>query len=469
MILVFLLNGCAGKADVNSPIRLSFEQLGAESETRRTEQGLDVRTAISITGLSLPTVAGQTIMSPGGKLPDLLAVPVAGSCSRLIVNRYDTDATADDVRTIKTKLDELLDLSVHIAALESQQQLGYLGLTAAQGASDAKETGSAAIAAAIGASGTTIDAISAAQKKIAADLDAAKQTVNANLKDVRNFSQKTGVIIARWTTSQDKTASASLGTIFGASRKASDTTTGFVVMAGIRDVSLQIGTDLITRLAVERDDPGASVDVENIFDAPYIETFSRSAKFLAYSEQLDAARALTAELRLTPQQLTSLVGSDVAKNLLLQQQITLSYISSAIISASNQGIIGNSKIEAYPYLFWPRPARAKTLDLERIRRNDGPNSTVGWKDVYSNRTTLISLKKKFEGLDAKVIERAKNDDTCWYIIPKEGAYKSVGYFDTGNWLCRPDSRQYGSKSWPEWNPVPSQCIDISADLLKKSQ
>lgn len=464
--LIFLLCGCASKPDVNAPIRLSFEQLGAESETRRTEQGLDVRTAVSITGLSLPTVTGQTIMSPGGKLTDLLAVPVAGSCSRLIVNRYDTDATVDDVRNIKAKLDELLDLSVRIAVLESQQQLSYLGLAAGQGASDAQNTGNAGIAAVIGASTASPDAITAAQKKIATDLDTAKQTVNADLKEVRSFSQKTGVIIARWATAQDTTASASFGNILGASGNASNVTTGFVVMAGIRDVSLQIGTDLVTRLAVERDDPGAAVDVENIFDAPYIETFSRSAKFIAYSEQLDAARALAAQLKLTPDQLTALAGPGVVKNLLLQQQITLSYISSAVISASNQGIVGNSKTEAYPYLFWPRPARAKVLDLERVRRNDGGNSTVGWKDVYSNRMTLMSLQKRFEGLDPKLIQRAKNDDACWYIIPKEGAYNEVGYYGTGNWLCRPNPKQYASKSWPEWSPVKSQCIDVSADLLR---
>lgn len=463
MVISGMLSACDSLPRKDSAgIQVSFEQLGVESATRSTVQGLDVRTAFSVTGLSLPTVVGQNVMSPGQDRPDLMAIPIAGMCSKIVVTSYETDAEMTDVSNIKNQLDAIQQQAIKVLDLQMRKQFAEMavGLSQSGGGKEQLDT----LIKVLGVAGSSAADFQAAQQTITSALDSETRALQTILSNVKTAASKSGVMVARWSSAKQDDTKFAIGSLLGAEKSGSKATAGYVVIAGIRDASLQIGTDFITRLAVEYADAAEAIDVENIFDSPYIEIFSRSAKYIAYSEQLDASAAFNMALKVTPQDIESLLGSGSYKLLLKQQQFTLDSINAAVLSVSNQGMFSKAKTEVYPYVFWPRPARAKAQDLERIRRNG--NDGKGWKDVYSNRATLMSLKSRFARYGKNVVEKAKEINDCSYWVPQTGPYETKTPADLGNEFCVPtrDSVDNNPKDWRLWMPT-ERCMNFSKDML----
>lgn len=462
MVLSGMLSACNSLPHKDSDgIQLSFEQLGAGTATRNTDQGLDVRTALSVTGLNLPTVVGQNVMSPGKDNPDLMAIPTAGMCSRIVVTSYDTKAGLADVMKIKNQLDAIQQQTIKVLSLQARKQLADIGVGSFQNGSSNEQLNT--ISRVLGVAGNSAADFQTAQATISSALDKETSALQSALADIKTAASQSGVMVARWSSSKQDDTKFAIGTVVDTGNSEKRSTAGYVVIAGIRDASLQIGMDFITRLAVEKTDLYGDVDVENIFDSPYIETFSRSVKHIAYSEQMDVATAFSMSLKLTPKDIESLLGSAGYKILLMQQQFTLDYINAAVSSASNQGVFSEARTEAYPFTFWPRPARAKAQDLERARRNgtDG----IGWKDIYSNRVTLIELKSRFERYSKNAVGNAQGINDCSYVVPKSGAYNSVAYPEMGTTFCWPKSSH---NHWRSWAPS-NQCMDFSKDSLLETQ
>lgn len=465
MVLSGMLSACDSLPRKDSAgIQVSFEQLGVESATRSAAQGLDVRTAFSVTGLNLPTVVGQNVMSPGQDQPDLMAIPIAGMCSKIVVTSYETEATMADVAKIKSQLDTIQRQAIKVLSLQMRKQFAEMGVGLSQSGGSKEQLDT--LTKVLGVAGKSATDFQAAQQEISSALDNENGALQTTLLNVKEAASKSGVMVARWSSGKQDDTKLAIGSLVGAEKSSSKATTGYVVLAGIRDASLQIGMDFITRLAVEYADASGQIDVENIFDSPYIETFSRSVKHIAYSEQLDASAAFSMALKVTPQDIESLLGSGGYKLLLMQQQFTLDAINAAVLSVSNQGMFSKAKTEAYPYMFWPRPVRAKAQDLERIRRNgtDG----VGWKDIYSNRATLMSLKSRFDRYGKTVVSNAKAINDCSYWVPKSGAYETRTPTDLGNEFCVPTDESVSNPKWRSWVPT-KRCMDFSTDMLSETK
>lgn len=85
--VVLLAAGCAtGNRSVNSAIQLSFEELGSDAANRSGDY--NYRTAVNITGVSLPYSVGSMVSNPGGSMPDLLALPQSYGCSKIVETVY---------------------------------------------------------------------------------------------------------------------------------------------------------------------------------------------------------------------------------------------------------------------------------------------------------------------------------------------------------------------------------------------
>lgn len=451
--------GCSATNLKESPAQLSFEKLGSDFTSRGDSLGHENRTVINVSGMGLPVGVGQTVTSPGRANPDLLALPVSATCSRVVVTKYDTDATYDDVKSVSEKIDEIADEAAEIGAEEVKLVLIEIALSKAlsvDAQAFSNDISIRSIAGSVGAAsvdsaGFTKAKTDALQKKLAA-----MQKVTTLRRDLRGLLGKKNIIVSRWSGDNSDSGGLSVGSIVSVDGKGSSAESGFVVMAGIRDVSLQLGRDFITRLKVEGKQFKSGRygdDVETIFGDPYVVTFSRSAQYVKYSRQLDAAAALALKLQLSPEQITT-IGGEGLKALLAQQSFQVGYAVSAAIAASNQGGLSTPSREAYEYRFWAREVRSRSLELESKRGQ-------GYGMIYYNRADIIKARDR-------IGEASAEADECMHVVPKSGAVVDSGIERLGDEFCLPIKEgNWSDKTWRSWRPDINHCINLGENILSR--
>jgi hypothetical protein len=458
VLLVTALCGCATVNEQKNPIRFSLETLGSDYASRGDTQGNQNRTAVNITGLSLPISAGETVTTPGGDLPDLLAIPISADCSKYTVTKFDTDAEYSDVLSLKSNFDELTEQALDVSVADIKLLLISIGLDRAKGKTAQEVSGDAnltMIEKMVGAASPDNDGFSAAQAAILAEKVSAQQQMRSLLKEIRGLGSKKNIVVARWAGSQNAGGGLSVGSIISGDASSSTKQSGYVILAGIRDTSLLLGKDFTTRLKVEKKqfESGKSPnDIETLWGDPYIVLFTRAAKYVVYSEQVDLSAALSAKLQLSPDQLKAIAGGGVMA-LLKQQELTLNYTFGIALAAANQGGLSEPKREEYEYRFWAREVRSKAIEEEQKRLQ-------GYSIVYHNRANVIRARNAIRDSVATV-------DECMHVVPKNGSLESVGAENLGTEFCLPDKQlsDPDHSDWTRWKPKASRCIDLGRDIL----
>ncbi|SSB97410.1 hypothetical protein SAMN04488697_10838 [Pseudomonas sp. 43mfcvi1.1] len=472
VIVATILNGCSFWSAKEHPIQLSFEDLGADYESRGDAQGHENRTSVNITGLSLPISAGQTVTSPGGELPDLLALPISAQCSKMVVTKFNTDAVYSDVVGIKAALDGLAEQAVEVSVADVKLTLASIGLSKVKGKT-AQEAGAdlqlSSIAKSIGAKSVDEAGLTAAQSDAFMAKLAAQDKVKTSLAELRKLGGKKNIVVARWSGATQTEGGVGVGSIISADSKTSSKQTGYVILAGIRDTSIRLGKDFVTRVQVEKkqyEDNKDSNDIETMFGDPYIVLFTRAAKYVAYSEQVDMSVALAAKLRLSPEQLTAIGGAGVL-DLLKQQELSLGYAIASALAAANQGSLSEPSREEYEYRFWAREVRSKAIEEEQKRLQ-------GYSIIYHNRATIIQARNRIDASSTAANE-------CMHVVPKAGAIADVGIEKLGTEFCLPDRAdipaptaadpthtvKWSKVDWSLWRPRGNRCIDLAEDILKR--
>lgn len=454
-----LLSGCSFWSGKEHPIQLSFEELGADYDARGDAQGHENRTSVNITGLSLPISAGQTVTSPGGELPDLLALPISAQCSKMIVTKFDTDAAYSDVVGIKSALDGVAEQAIEVSVADVKLTLVSIGLSKVKGKSAqeiAADLQLSSIAKNVGAKSVDEAGLLAAQSDALSSKLAAQDKVKTALAELKRLGGKKNIVVARWSGSTQTDGGLGVGSIVSADSKTSSKQTGYVVLAGIRDTSIRLGKDFVTRVQVEKDqykDNKDSNDIETMFGDPYIVLFTRAAKYVAYSEQVDMSVALAAKLRLSPEQLTA-IGGDGVLDLLRQQEISVGYAIASALAAANQGSLSEPRREEYEYRFWAREVRSKAIEEEQKRLQ-------GYSIIYHNRATIMQARNRISASSSEANE-------CMHVVPKAGAIASVGIERLGTEFCLPErSEDWSKKKWLSWKPNANRCIDLKEDVLAR--
>lgn len=459
VIFSFASIGCAAMREQQNPLRFSFESLGADYESRIDGQGYDNRTSVNITGLSLPVSAGQSVTSPGGDLPDLLAIPVASQCSKYVVTKYDTDATYADVLSMKASLDAILEQSLLVSVSEIKVALAAIALERTKKVSPKEATDDeqlSAIAKTLGVSALDETSISTAKTTALAQKMNAQQQVNSSLAKVRGLSSKKNLFVVRWTGTTQASGGGAAGSIFSADANKGSKQVGFAVIAGIRDSSVMLGKDFITRVSVEKkqfEKGVAGKDIETVFGDPYVVLFTRAAKHIAYSEQIDLQAAMSAKINIKPEQLHALGGTGLLE-VLKQQEVSLGLMVGAALAASNSGGLTEPQRELYEYRFWAREVRGKTIESE-LRRQQG------YAIVYHNRSTVMQARKA-------IPSDASGFNDCMHVVPRDGSVATGGVETSGATYCLPlQSKDWSKKTWEEWEPDTKRCIDLRENLLAR--
>jgi hypothetical protein len=151
------------------------------------------------------------------------------------------------------------------------------------------------------------------------------------LKDYREaFTKHPGLIVARWTVRNAAGASAKTG-IFDVSGSKSDTTSGYLILGGLRVSSLYFGDDLRSYVRIVE-----KVDAK-LFDQFGITTYLIQTRALAYTNALDLQKALSASLSASIKSLGS-----IEDLLTAMDKITLSGYITTAMNLDNTGSMNNA-------------------------------------------------------------------------------------------------------------------------------
>ncbi|HYD88694.1 MAG TPA: hypothetical protein VEA80_14565 [Vitreimonas sp.] len=395
---------CASsERSVDGVIQLGIERLGSDAASRSGAHNF--RTAVNVTGVSLPYSVGSIVTNPGGTLPELLAVPQSYGCSKIIETIYDSSASANDVSGVS----RAIDLAASALAMESAVNIRLAILDAADGrareiraneedatkAPLAVEENAAITAAreALGMADFTPDAVLAKRTELQAELAAARQRQEAATIELQRLRAIPNLMIFRWSGSEARRAGFSLGEIFGLNSQDGQDRSGYIVLAGVRTAALSPGADFAWATEFAREHPDY---IERAFGDRYVTTFTLAARHVAFAEDRNWAEVLRAELNLTPAELNLLVGGDVGR-LLSRQSARLEAAFTEILAASSQGLISAPRRTVYEFRMTGVEARQYSAAAEYARNNQ-------YSTIYSTRSTIEDAANATSGASRPTAE-----------------------------------------------------------------
>ncbi len=391
--LALLAAACAGGGrSADRAIQLSFEQLGSDAASRRGDY--NYRTAVNVTGVSLPYSVGSMVSNPGAAMPELLALPQSYGCSKIVDTIYpyrdgDPDLGAAAVAGVSSEI----DAAAAALAVQTAARLRLAILAAAsrradeirERESDAEKAAAAieadeAIAAArrsLRMDGFSPEQVAAARNALEGQLAAAHDQQAEATARLRALRAHPNLMVFRWSAEETRRAGIQLGSIFGGRSERGQARTGYVVLAHVRTAALSPGADMVwaTELARQRPDW-----IERTFGDRYVTTFTLAARHVAFSEDRNWSALLSAGLNLNASELALLLGGDV-QELLSSQSLQLEAALAAIVSASSQGSIAAPERRLWDFRMTSSEARQYSAYLESRRNN-------GYSVVYSTRMTI---------------------------------------------------------------------------------
>ena len=316
--------GCADKP----PISTTLTDLVAESNEYKVDPMIDFHENVSINGLLLqPQVGahwytarpgmfdqwrGRQRSSPAFAIGISARLEEPTFCLSGETPAVDVTVVNDvkkNIEAIQARTVEATRITVDLAAARAALQKNEVDqrLAADERAAQKKELEA------------RITELTTAKK----DVD---QKLNAELEIYRtNVATHPGLIVARWTVKNTSGASAKTS-IFDVNSSSSDTTSGYLVLGGVRVSSLYFGDDL--RVYVKM----VLKEEQSFFDRLGITTYLIQTKALAYTNALDLQKALSASFSAKISSLGSI------KDLLTDMdKITLAGYATTAMNLDNTG------------------------------------------------------------------------------------------------------------------------------------
>lgn len=381
---------------VDGVIQLGIERLGSDASSRSGSH--EFRTAVNVTGVSLPYSVGSIVTNPGGNLPELLAYPQSYGCSKIVETIYQSTAGAGDVAGVGRAIDRIasalaaqtsvnLRLSVLAAAAQRADEI-RAGQSDATAAAAAVESNRAVAAArrSLNMENLTPDAVAAKRAELNTQLAAARQLQADAATELQTLRAIPNLVVFRWSGSEEQRAGFNLGAILGFDSRSSQDRTGYIVMADVRTAALVPGADFVwaTEFARRHGD-----FVERAFGSRYVTTFTLGARHIAFAEDRNWAQLLRTELNLSPAEVRLLLGGDIGQ-LLGEQSVQIEAALSVILSASSQGLISAPARSVYDFRMTSVEARQLSAAAEAQRGE-------GYSVVYSNRSTIEEAARSTSG------------------------------------------------------------------------
>lgn len=338
-LAVALLTGCT--TPKNRAIIGSFEDI---TSSRHTEDGLFAQIhAASVNGLLPFDAVGETyfyddkrgVLSAVG----LSSVNTNGisaprsSFSYKVIREYPTDATLEDLKAVRDGISSSAAWSIRALRAE----IAYR---------QAATNGSALVS------------------QLHADWTNAAANAEAAFNALSRATSKRNLILFRWNTQGERSASAKAGSFFGGKASRGSSQTGYGLVAGFRTSTLFVGADIIMQLSHD-----VSAVRNTVKKGMVVPTFSIAASNLLYFAQSDLASEIQAKLQGSYSQFSNLGAT--LKGL---DEIELAYVAQRLESLSNTGVVqGPSQITA------TRFSTYRTLE----KLVDEVKASEGWTTFYA--------------------------------------------------------------------------------------
>ena len=319
--LAAILAGCG---TTGTPTSFSIERLAMEDTSREGDfEGVHYRSTVAIHGLGTPKNVGSLVTVPKQKtgisvlgnqksFPDFLSVPVrADGPSRILIQEFKV-SDSFKMTDYLNSMDKLIVLYSELSVLEGKRLLLQTGMAYAEDLPSNQRIANA---------DTLTPQLRSAlgmQKFSAADIDTKRvelaNQAEAKLKEIQEpeaqlgkLSEHENVWVWRWSAEQQDNASGTLGAVGSASASSQQAQNGYLIVAGMRITTLEVGNDIATLL-----DPK---NYNGKFGNRYLVTQQFSAAELAFREEVDFEKAFAMEASL---KLTDL-GSQFRTDLQAQQ------------------------------------------------------------------------------------------------------------------------------------------------------
>ncbi|MBK7900722.1 MAG: hypothetical protein KA603_01135 [Azonexus sp.] len=242
------------------------------------------------------------------------------------------------------------------------------------------------------------------------------------------------ILVTRWEVSGATGGGATVGPIVSAGGSGSNTRTGFLVLAGMRSVSLHVGEDFFDMVR-ELDK-----DLIDFLARVGVTTYTLQARHTAHAQELDAVQELSLRLNLTPDQLRKL--SQAFKD----AAFSLDYYRRFSRSLGNRGVLSAPRETIRSSCFFPPRAHFESI----VGGGSDKPSLKGPSDGYR---TVLAVRA---AVGKRVLELAdkKIKTELYYIGSRDG---KRGFDDDksralDDWLnqCRGKTGPLGGK---EYEPV----------------
>lgn len=215
-----------------------------------------------------------------------------------------------------------------------------------------------------------------AEKELHREWTNAVAQADVTLTELNKATSKRNLLVFRWNTASQGSASLKAGGLFGAKAAKNSDQAGYGLVAGFKTSTLFVGADLVS--SYEMIIPKFRSAVKGKFVIP---TFSISASNLVYFAQSDIAKEVEAKLKGSYSQFSEL--SQTLKEL---DEIELDYAAQRLESLSNAGIVQG-------------PAQVKFEQFKPFHKLDGfgaeMNSKAGWTTFYSVLTKIEDVSNVY--------------------------------------------------------------------------
>jgi hypothetical protein len=404
-----------GPTRTDRAITIGFEELG--SETTNRSGSYDYRTAVNVTGVSLPYSVGGMASNPGANLPDLLALPQSYGCSKIVETIYPFAGDATDVGAVSRAIDRAaaalaaqtavqLRMQILDGAVRRADQIRTAQSDADQAATEIQsDRAISAARRALGMADFTTESVQAKRAELEGALSAANTAQSEATNELRTARARPNLLVFRWSARESREAGLRLGQILGLGSSRGQERTGYVVLAGVRTAAFSPGADMIWATELARHVPEM---VDRTFGERMVTTFTLGARHVAFSEDRNWSTLLRADLNLSASELALLVGGDVGR-LLSSQSLQLEAALAAIVSASSQGAITTPQRRLYDFRMTGPDARQYSA-WQEAQRNDG------YSIVYSTRTTIEDAARATTGRSYRVSRRFLRSDQVYRCV-----------------------------------------------------
>jgi hypothetical protein len=433
-LLVCVCAGCSNKP----PISTTLTDLIAESNDYNVDPFIDFHENVSINGLLLqPQPGAHWYTARPGMLDQLRGRKrsspafAIGISSRLGEPTFYLSGKTSDVdikvvnsvkksiETIQARTAEAVTLTADLAAARAALKANATDkqLSADKAAAQKKEL----------------------EERIKQFEDAKKEVdkkLTGELETYRNaIADNPGLVVARWTVRKSSATSAKTS-VFDASHSSSDTTSGYLVLGGMRVSALYFGDDLRTYVSI------LLPSEEKLFDALGITTYLIQTKALAYTNALDLQQALSASLSA---KLSSL--GDINDLLTDMDKLTISTYFATAMNLDNTGSLSGATwtVRRRPMVEYSEAKGDDLLELqerykEKHQGKPMPNHLI-WARVRP--TGAFQLAEESPAA-APASQERKLVDGEWYTVVAVSAdapkvYKQLRALAKGKGLPRFDN------------------------------